>query len=58
MPKETYVYRGLTESYKSDMRIIDESLTTLENKVDRILNILIRLETILLGGEDDNHSDM
>lgn len=55
MPKETYVYRGLTESYKSDMRIIDESLTTLENKVDRILNILIRLETILLGG---NYADM
>ena len=52
------MYRGLTESYKSDMRIIDESLTTLENKVDRILNILIRLETILLGEADDNHSDM
>ena len=34
--------------YFSDMRIIDERLTNLEQKIEALINIVIRLEEIIL----------
>lgn len=41
----------MTPAYLKDMQIIDERLTALEDKLNSILKILIKLETILLNNK-------
>ena len=42
----------MTPAYFRDMQVIDERLTSLEKKVDNLLNILLKLETLLLKEEN------
>ena len=41
----------MTPAYLKDMRIVDERLTALEDKLSFVLKILIELETIILNNK-------